>query len=235
MGFTFIASVSGYRSSSGVTSVTASSTLNVQAGDVLVGIGEWQFAGTGDTTTIVQSDDSTNLMTLGREDVQSSDIGGAIHYKLNATADSTAEFKLEVSASSRRLSIIVLQFRPDGSETQSTDGTPSVSKGSSTALNSGNITTSGSDTVIVGGGSSADLTAFTSVQIGADAADAVITESYLEAWYKLYDSGQTNVAANATVADDNWVGTVLGIKSVAAGGTLTISVADCATAKTILV
>jgi len=226
MGLSFIASVQGYSSLTGTT-VNCSSALNVAAGDLLVAWTEWQSAATGDTV-IVDENDGTDVFTNSTPSINSNDIGGCFSYLIDAPADASFTPRTTISQSSRRIAIIVLQFRPDSGETVSlaVSATPAV--GSGTAAQSNNVSFTGDDVVAVGGVSSADGgSAPSNEQIADTAADGAVdlTNYYSGMWWKFFTTAQSNIHAQCTVPNDLWVCDIIAFKSEAAAGGMSIPIA----------
>jgi hypothetical protein len=215
--FTYIDSCSGYNGGNPITTVDCSSSLNVQDGDLLVVHVGWQDAESGNTVVVAKDSGSpANNFTFDAEDqaVNSNDTGGAVGYALSAAADSSATFRFTVSADSRRMTIVVLQFRPTAGYTVSKD-TSNIATGNGTALASGQISTADANEVIIGGGSSAGGAGFESQLIGGAAADGnTDANDYSTGWYKIVSSLQSNITAQVTGgAGDLWVCNIISFQA----------------------
>jgi hypothetical protein len=122
MGFQYIGTVSGAENAStDVTTIDCSSSLNVQAGDLLVAICGWLTHTFVSTLPSVQLQKTTgspaNAFTFDAADKcngnASADLHSAIGYVLSASADASATFRLTLGAGSWNwLEILILQFRP---------------------------------------------------------------------------------------------------------------------------
>lgn len=216
MGWSVIAVAKGFTSSVTDT-VNASSSLNVAAGDMLFCGFSWQNAESGNTVTIDQSD-GTDTFTPGNLAVNSNDIGGGSAWLLNASADGTFTPRMTVSASSRRLDFIVIQVRPDASETQSLDFDETPQTGSSNSLASSNANTSGTDEIVFGIGSSAGGSGFSNSEIDSTAATLEEGGAYIAVWYRILTATFTAGNATITAGNDLWICNIIGFKSVAAVG-----------------
>jgi hypothetical protein len=214
LAFAFIATVSGSLAGPGVTTVNASSALNVAAGDVLFAHAGWQDALSGDTIA-VDENDGTDAFTLvaSTKLVQASDTGGALFYLVAAGADASFTPRFTVSPSGRRLTIIGMQFRPDAGATIAEDGA-TVAGGTGTALNSGTITTTGTDVVVVGGGAT-PAGALSPGQIGGvNASGFTDAGGWGFMWYRILSATMTNGAATVTAgASDLWVCNILALSA----------------------
>ena len=148
MSFTFIAAVSGGNDAAGTT-LDTSSSLNVAAGDTLAA---WCGHEGANGTFAVAKTTGGNDFTFDAEDEENhsnGDLNGSWGYLLSAAADAT--FTGRFTSSSREFRrIIILQFRPDSGDTVSKDGS-AAGQGTSTAANSGNFTTAGTDGMACGG------------------------------------------------------------------------------------
>jgi len=225
-GLTQISVVKGYAAASGTTvSCTVGGTsgaLNVLAGDLLVAHTGWQGAVSSDTAEVDESDDTDTFTTpAAGKFVQASDIGSAVSYLIVAADDSSFTPRFNLSPAGTRRWIGVEQFRPDAGETVTEDGV-NAAGGSSTSLNSGNITTTGTDEVVVGGGGEANSGPMTALQINSVNADgsAISTpDEFYGIWYRILTATFTNGASTATTTGiDNWAGSIIAFKSAAAGG-----------------
>jgi len=148
-------------------------------------------------------------------------MGGALLWLSVVSTDAAFTPRFTISPARIRRSIAVYQFRPDAGETVSTDGV-NVGLGTSTTTNSGNITTTGTDEVVVGGHSHANGGSFSTIQIGGVAVDgsfAPAGQGFAVISYRILTAVLTAGAATAVQgASDNWVGSILAFKSAAAGG-----------------
>ena len=217
MGFSFVAVASAQTSSSG-TSGTASSTLNVQSGDLLVGM--FGYRGLTELSGLVMSetDGTSNVMTLLSQD-HSANHSGVMGYKIAASANAAASFRVAHTESVAYRTWVVYQFRPDGGETVELDGGRNVAQGNSTAPASASFSTTGTDEVIVGFLSKYALRTTSSPLIAGAAADGSNLFDYASAWYKIFTETQSSITARATLATStNWIQYAVAFKSAGAGG-----------------
>jgi hypothetical protein len=222
-----IAVAHGYSASDAI-SVDASS-LNVQAGDLLVAIANWQEASTV-TFGVVDSDGTTNAMTALA--VVRNDGGGicvAFAYRIAASADTTAVMRLTMSAAVLDLTLDVYQFRPDAGETFAFDGGPadadndwgSAPQSAALALSAGGVAVAG-----IRAGYPVDPSLLSSLTIGGAAAQGSYTSAHGIVGYSIYASAQGSVRAAATQSSDNtWVAGAVAFRIAGGGGSLSIPVA----------
>lgn len=216
MAWTFVASASNYAAASG-TALNTSTALNVSAGDVLIAYAGWQDAVSGDTVTIDQSDGTDAFtMVAATKAVQASDIGGAMGYLVAAGADAAFTVRFTLSAAGIRRGILVLQFTPDAGDTIAVDGA-TVAVGSSAALDSGSITTAGSDVLVACGGAHASGidTGRQYAGVNDDGSD-LTANVYYGLWYRV--TTDDGAATSNAGGNDNWVCSVMGLSATAGGG-----------------
>jgi len=228
MALSHVATASNYATGSG-TSLACSSSLNVAAGDLLVAVAAWE-EGSGGTLGV--SDGGSNTCTMTAEASQGTQPYLAFGYLLSATANATATFTFTNSTSRGYRGIIVLQFRPDGGETVTLDAGPSAAGGSSTAAQSGNITTTGTDVVVVAG-ARAYLTVNPSARyIGDVAVDTDhVSAGLTRAWWRFLTETMTDGHGQLTWDGTSaWVASIIAFKSAAGGAPEPATVADSDTA-----
>lgn len=217
MGFTYIASVNGLSSGS-TTTVDCSATLNIAAGDLLVA---WLKFNSDDTTIAIADTSGNNTMTITTH--EDSGVGNWITcfgYRLIGEADATATIRATLGAARLWKRIVVFQFRPDSGDTVSLDTGPSYDDGNGALAQSGNITTTGTDEVVVGGGE-ADSTTITDAKINEVADDGQEDSGSHSAWYRILTGTFSNGHAQGVVDNEDWVCNIIAFKSVAAASSWT--------------
>jgi len=114
--------------------------------------------------------------------------------------------------------VIVLQFRPAAGETVTKDDS-SIALGNSTTINSGTITTTGTDEVAVGFSGEYQVNSTTAEQINGVAATEPAGSPQGEAagWYRILTATFAGGAATATMDTNNWLGAVIAFKSDTGG------------------
>ena len=115
----------------------------------------------------------------------------------------------------------ILVFVHTHTGTASLDG-DNGAEGSGTALASGNITTTGNDTVAFGGSGEYGSQAISSMQINGTAADQTETPLfYLAMWSKVFTSTFTGQATATLDSGNSWLCPVIAFKDVAGGAPAT--------------
>ena len=221
MGFSYVTSVSNYASGAGTTLDTVGS-LNVLAGDVLVGSCTWSG---GDTVATLAETGAGNALTMFAR-IISTDTYLRMGYKIGADENNTT-WRMTTADSRTYRYFCIMQFRPDAGETVTLDAGPSAGTGSGTAPQSGNVDTSGIDEIIVGTSSSFDFATVTSELIADGAATGAVDvgsggDILLGIWYKIFteDPGDA-IHAQATLgSSQRWCCDICAIKSVEAAVTL---------------
>lgn len=220
MPWTLIASAENEAAASGTT-LDALTSLNVAAGDVLVGA--FKHEGSVDTMSCASvSGAPANAFTFDAGDYIShanGDLHGIFGYRLSAAADAAATFRMTESAARPYRGMIIWQFRPDAGVTVSKDGS-NTGQGNSTAPTSGTISTTGTDEVVIGlyaQYSNIVLSAREINNVAADGfEDAVATD--FSSWYRILTSTFSTGAADATQDFAfAWLCNVIAFTSVAGG------------------
>lgn len=223
MAFTFVANSQGGSQNGGASATEDCTTsLNVQAGDVLVA---WIKHEGAPTTIAVADTGGGNSFTFDAGDKvnhSNGDLSGTFGYLLSASADASFTGRLTLGATRAFRTIQIWQFRPDAGETVTKDQSNDA-QGSSGTINSGNITTTGSDVIVLGGYGEYVANNSSSHQIGGVNATGVLQASAISvnfsaSWYRILSSTMTNGAATCSNSSADWVGAIIAIKSEAGGG-----------------
>jgi len=222
MSFAYVNGVNGYIDASGTT-VNASAALNIATGDLLVAYVGWLLSGASTPSVADSGGGGENQMTMLATSSNSGS-NGAFGYKISAIANaaSTLRFTLTDAATNRYFA--VYQFRPDGTDTVSTEGGPSSGTGAGTAQTSGNISPNGDDIVVIGGVDGDPFRGYLTATIGDAAVGGSIYVGAagiksLAISYKLYLASQVNIHADFTTNfNQTWVCDICAFKSVAAAG-----------------
>jgi len=220
MGFAYIAYCKGQSDSSG-TSLNGDVALDINAGDLLVGIFKWEV---DDTTPGCRSGVGENDFTFLATSDNASEIFTAIGYKIAAVNNDSAtmEFTLAVARAFR--SFQVLQFRPDSGETVTLVAGPSPAEiaGGYGPENSGDISPTGTDILVFGAiGSYSARYIYAIFDIGTVTATFTYASAYYTiAGYKFFDTPQTNIhlTADLDASSNYWTLDIAAFKSEAAGG-----------------
>jgi hypothetical protein len=205
------------------TAINCNSTLNVAAGDLLIALCGWEGAASS-AFKVSDSDGTTNVMDLLAE-VKGTSVNNfaRIAYKIAASAKASSTIRLSSSASLTNVYFTVYQFRPDSGETVTKDAGPSsASNNGSTAVQTGNISTTGTDEVVlavVRNYLNSAKSSYLIAEGAPDGYDEQPTFPTFASWYKLFTSAQTDIHAQVTMATSTqWDSDIIAFKSVAASG-----------------
>jgi hypothetical protein len=144
-------------------------------------------------------------------------------YKIGATANGTATVRATLDAARTYRFLVVMQFRPDAGDTVAYDAGDSPANGLDTACQTGNISTTGDDEVVVSFYKQYSGTRTVSnVQIADAAADGQKEDGVnynALMWYKLFTATQSNIHGQLTFnTSARWLADIVAFKSTAAGG-----------------
>ena len=213
MGITLIATASGTDDASDTT-LNCSSSLNVALGDLLVAY--YNSSNKSATHTIADTAAGNAFTMLTAVNATQSYRMG-FGYKLSATANATSTFRLTLSQAGSNRRIGVYQFRPTAGGIVSLDGAQNPAEGSGTTPQSGNISTIGTDEVVLAFSGMWDYATLSSPLIAdAAATGSLAAGTYVSSWYKLFTATQTNIHAQGTLAgsDSDWLCNIVAFKSV---------------------
>ncbi len=215
MGFTHIADATGYDVNSGTT-LDCSSTLHVEIGDLLVGVG---CNYNGNSTFAMASTVPDNSFTMLTR-LNNTDIVAAVGYVVVSVHDVAATFRLTNGTARTYRSFIVMQFRPDAGDTVSIDGVQAIASGSSGTPQSGDIDTVAGDELLIGTVAENGPTGMSERQLGDVAADGFVqcSGNWVSEFYRITADAQTGIHAQAATDNNRWVCGIVGFKSVAGGG-----------------
>jgi hypothetical protein len=217
MAFSFIAStykLGGW----GVSSVATDVSLDIAAGDLIIA---YVRAGDHDTTCTIT--DGVSNTTTNEARNYNAYASLTVGYVLSASAHNDALFTATFGLAIDYPAIYVLQFRPTASSTVSTDQAVATGNGDwSTSLSTGNITTTGTDELLVAmmefNGSSPS---WSNQHIGG--VDGTVVD--VSAWYRILDATESGINASATASVSvSWCLSLLSFKATAAGGGLAGSI-----------
>jgi hypothetical protein len=209
MAIQFIASASAYAAASG-NSLSCSSMLNVQAGDILVACLCCDNTGRSPSA----SDGGSNSFTILPEATYATYIG----YILVAAANSAATFTFNLGTADTHRGIIVRQYRPSSGATISVEAGPVSAEATSASLSSASFSTTGTDELVVACGWIYSGT-LSSRAVGATSgANLIDLSTYLKSWDVNFSSAQSNIAATGSLsASVYWDAHAIAIKAVSSG------------------
>jgi hypothetical protein len=214
--FAFVNSASNLATGAGTTlDVTYSAT----AGSLLVG---WcKHEGGAGALTVARSD-GTEAWSLGTLVAHSNgDLHARFAYLLSCTGGASVTYRMTTGSTPFR-SFHLYEFSYSGTSSLDVQNT---GQGSSTAPTSGNVTTTGTDEVALGGYGEYSTIVVTTPEINATAADGSIifnSGNFTASWYRLLSATFAGGHANCTIpggAGQDWICNVIAFKAVAGGGT----------------
>ena len=190
---------------------TCSSALNVAAGDLLVC---WLGYEDQANENASASDGGSNVFTMEAETSNAGGSKGRFGYILSATANAAATF-VGVAGTAPYCGFYVFQFRPDAGETVSLDQ-KGTATGTGTSLATANITTTGTDEVVLMGCKNYNSASWSSPTIGGAAVTGSGTNGLTGVFYSLLTATAT-VGGAVTHANSNWVCNIISFKSASGG------------------
>jgi len=208
-----VASTGGY-SYAAVTTLDSDASISVQAGDmvivkisghnagaVLPEVSVSLVSGTDAGEAQDWSQYSTNVDILTR------------FYSIAITESRTALVRTTSDLDLNVFDMEVFHFRADAGEVITVVGSAtSKAYGASATIQSGTISVSGDDIIILGGGWNAAGTSLANEQVGGVSADGYVRSGRGGMWYRAFSSGQSDIRATATFGDnDTWLADIIAI------------------------
>lgn len=211
MAFSYIGYATVANEQSGTSPKTCSSSLNVAAGDLLVcWLGYEDQANTNASAT----DGGSNNFTMEAETSNAGGSKGRFGYILSATANASATF-VGTAGTAPYCGFYVFQFRPDAGETVSLDQ-KGTATGTGTSLATANITTTGTDEVVLVGCKNYASATFSSAAINGAAPTGIGYQGLTAVMYSILSATGT-MNGTVTHANSNWVCNIISFKSAAGG------------------
>lgn len=218
--FTFIASANGADDTNDV-DISTSTTLNVQAGDLLIGAVQWEDT---DTTVSSFTDGGSTPNTLSfttGDDVHSA--GNEINLyplvRTSAVTNSAATFTVTLGSARQFKKMVVLQFRPAGcpgaceTVTRDVSGTREAN-GNSASILSGSFSTTGTDNVVCGIAGIYTGGVWSAQTLAGSASTDNASPSGITGWCRRVSSALSTQTASSTYSQTRfWAATVLSYKS----------------------
>jgi hypothetical protein len=196
--------------SSDASGTTLSVTLpNVKAGSLLVAYVKWE--GTS-ASTVTVSDGTSTFTADTLNTAANNDLRGRFFYLLSSSASGSVTYTATWSTSKEFRKLLVFEYSYGGG-TVSFDGSNRATATSGT-LNSGNITTTGTDEIVFGAYGEYDANNTTAERINGVLADQVVRSSFASMWSKSFTAPFTG-AATATGNSSTWIGNVIAFKRTA--------------------
>lgn len=192
----------------------AGTTLSVQltgvkAGSLIVAYVKWE----GAPSALTLSDGTSALTADALNSAANGDLHGRFYYLLSSTASGNVTYTATWSVASPYRKLMVYEYTQSGGGV--TLDASNRATGTSGTLNSGAITTTGTDEVVFGAYGEYSPTTTADERINGLAADQVLHTSYASMWSKAFTTPFTG-AATATGNSSTWIGNVIAFKR---GGT----------------
>ncbi|HEY3517735.1 MAG TPA: cytochrome c peroxidase, partial [Gammaproteobacteria bacterium] len=182
----------------------------VQAGSLLVAYTKWE----GSATPVSVSDGTSTFTADTLNSAAGGDLNGQFSYLLSSSASGNVTYTATWGSARSYRKLIVYEYTQSGGVvTFDVSNRATATTGS---LNSGAITTTGTDEVVFGAYGEYDASNTANEQIGGQVADQVVRASYAAMWSKRFTAPFTG-AATATGNSSTWLGNVIAFKR---GGTV---------------
>lgn len=195
-------------------STTVDVTLTLTAGSVIQIVGKWEGAN-GATPTVAKTDGSNPFTLRPVKDHSNGDLHLVTGYLLTHTMSGSTTLRLTLSAARPYKRFLVIEHTHSGtavfdvSATAEDDGS-----GSDATVNSGNVTTTGTEEICIGAYGEYSGNTTSAEQINGVNADGKVTASFATAWHRVVGATFTG-AATATVAGSNHVEGIQAVKITA--------------------
>ncbi|MBK7951380.1 MAG: PQQ-dependent sugar dehydrogenase [Deltaproteobacteria bacterium] len=202
----------GFARSQGASNDANGTTLsvpltNVRAGSLIVAYAKWEGAAAGSTVTL---SDGTNTFTADAVgSAANGDLHGRFFYLPASTASGNVTYTATWSAARPYRRLLVYEYAYSGGSVGF--DASSRATGTSGTLNSGSITTTGTDEVVFGAYGEYSASNTTTERIGGLAADQVVRSGFSSMWSKTFTAPFTG-AATATGHSATWIGSVIAFK-----------------------
>lgn len=215
MAFAFVNSASNF-DSTGTSGTTVDITYTATAGNLLVA---WcKHEGATGTISVARSG-GTETWTAGTLiDHGNGDLHGQFHYLLACAGGSSVTYRMTTASRAFR-SFLLFEFSYSGTASLDTQNT---GQGTATTATSGNITTAGTDEVVLGGYGEYSSNTVTSPQINAVAADGSIilgAGNFTAAWYRVLTATFSGGNASCSIGSSQaFICNIIAIRTGAGGG-----------------
>lgn len=210
--FTYVGTNNNVNTGSGT---TLSLTYSATAGSLIVIWNKHE----GTPTTITNSD-GTNTFSAGTKvNHSNNDLSSQWHYLLVGLSGSLT-YTQTLAASRAFRTIILFEYSYTGTASLDQQAT---AQGSSTAPNSGNLTTTGTDQVSFGGYGEYSTATVTNPLINGAAADGSVllgSGNFTAAWRKTFAATYTGAASCTLSGSADWICNQISFKATAGGATI---------------
>jgi len=230
MAMQFIASVIASDAASG-TVLDTTTGLEIQAGDILIGIGRWNDNGTTDRYTLASGVNHATVIFPGTWPWYA---GNALPFFLmECLADSGALFRMTVNSSATYRSLTILQFRPPANTKVDIYCDLNKFAGAYTdtaSVSVGPFDTIGDDVLALALANNRSSLSISSTQIGGVASDGVVNNGLLTCWYKGLTSNASGIYATGTLSSagemDTYIVTLRATTKITAKSSIRVSTAQ---------
>lgn len=212
--FAFVNSASNLNTAAGT---TLDITYSATAGSLLVG---WcKHEGSAGTLTVARSD-GTEAWSLGTLVAHSNaDLHARFAYLTSCTGGASVTYRMTTGSTPFR-SFHLWEFSYSGTASLDVQNT---GQGNGTTATSGNITTTGTDEVVLGGYGEYSVVTVTTPQINGVAADGSIIFSsgnFTASWYRILSATFAGGHANCTIPSSaqDWICNIISFSAAAGGG-----------------
>lgn len=172
-------------------------------------------------TTTTSVSDGTNTLTAKTEKAHTNnDVRGRWFFLESAGGSgSTVTFTCTFGAARSWWGLHVFEFSYSGTASFDVEPAGGGGQGTSTAPNSGSMTTTGTDEVVLGGYCNYSSSTISSPSVGGSAASGLQTDTIGDStWYRILSATMTG-AASATISPSGaWVCCAIALKVAASGG-----------------
>lgn len=208
--------------STGTATATATVTLPSVTAGRLIGV-FLKYEGASTTSTLSDGLGST-VVPKTQISHANGDMHGRWFYILASVGSgSTVTFTVTFGASRPYWRVHVYEFSYSGTASLDVEPSGGGATGTSTAVNSGNMTTTGTDEVVLAGYGEYSAETFSNPLVNAVAASGSIINSpagsFAASWYRILTATFAGGAATGTISDAReWVCVAIAIKVAAGGG-----------------
>jgi hypothetical protein len=209
-----------YRTESGTEESGSSTTVAVTQTSVVAGSLKIAWVKhEGGTGSITLSDGTSAFTGDTYQGHSNTDLGGQFFYLLSSVASGSVTYTATFNSARTFRSIMVWEYTYSG--TASFDTSNRAQSSSSAAVASGNITTTGTDEVVIGSYGEYSARTISSAQINGVAADHThqfTTINFTASWDRVVSSTFTGEATGTITGAEAWLGHIIAIKVTAGGG-----------------
>jgi hypothetical protein len=201
------------------TTLSASTTLNILAGDLIVAFGGLAVS-SGAVTIATVTGGTALTMTQGNYNYYS--VFEYMGWKQFSANESSATFRMTTSSDAANRSILVTQWRDDVDSTIDIHSGFVPGNDTGTAMASAALDVIGDDLLAIAYAMVGNAATFSALNIDGVTADGTISAgSRVRAWYRLLSASDTGIAATGSLASsDEYIVELFTFRAVPKGSTL---------------